>query len=336
MILVTGGTGFVGSHLLFHLSLEYDRIRATYRKQHDLALVKKVFSYYSDHSDDLFRTIEWVRADITDISELNIAFEGVSEVYHCAAVVSFDQKDDSLMRKVNAEGTSNVVNLCILKSVNKICFVSTIATLEKINPNEPVTESNIWTTNKGKIAYAITKRAAEMEVWRACQEGINCIIVNPGVIIGPGFWNSGTGKIFSKIRQGLTYYPTGKTGFVGVNDVAKAMISLMKSSIKNESFILVAENLFFKNLLFEIANSMKAKCPTKKISATGMELGWRLYWLKSLLTGKKQDLTQDAARSASGIKLYSSEKIQRSLDFKFSPMITVIQETGAFFLKDHT
>jgi len=335
MILVTGGTGFVGSHLLFHLSLEYHRIRATYRKQHDLALVKKVFSYYSDHSEDLFRAIEWVRADITDISELHIAFEGISEVYHCAAAVSFDQKDYSLMRKVNIEGTCNVVNLCILKSVNKICFVSSIATLEMINPGVPITESNIWTTSKGKSAYAITKRAAEMEVWRACQEGLNCIVVNPGVIIGSGYWKNGTGKIFSKVRRGLSYYPTGKTGFVGVNDVAKAMITLMKSSIKNEGFILVAENLFFKDLLFEIADSMRSKQPGKKISVAGMELGWRLSWLKSLLTGRKQELTKDAARAASGIKLYSSEKIQRSLDFKFSPMITVIQETGASFLKDH-
>jgi nucleoside-diphosphate-sugar epimerase len=335
MILVTGGTGFVGSHLLFHLSLEHNKIRATYRKQCDLALVKKVFTYYSDQSEALFQAIEWVKADITDITELDFAFEGVSEVYHCAAAVSFDQKDYSLMRKVNIEGTGNIVNLCILKSVNKICFVSSIATLEMINPVEPITENNIWTTNKGKSAYALTKRAAEMEVWRACQEGLNCIIVNPGVIIGPGYWNSGTGRIFSKVRRGLAYYPTGKTGFVGVNDVAKAMISLMESSIKNESFILVAENLFFKDLLFEIADCLKTKHPGKKISVAGMDSGWKLAWLRSLLTGKKQELTKDAARAASGIKLYSSDKIQRSLDFKFKPMIPVIQEAGACFLKDH-
>ncbi|MDZ7612487.1 MAG: NAD-dependent epimerase/dehydratase family protein [Flavobacteriaceae bacterium] len=263
MILVTGGTGFVGSHLLFQLSLEYDKIRATYRKQSDLALVRRVFSYYSNQSDALFKIIEWVQADIDDVSELEPAFTGVSKVFHCAALVSFDQKDFSLMRKVNVEGTSNIANLCIVKSVKKFCFVSSIATLEMTRPNEPITEDNIWTTNKGKSVYALTKRAAEMEVWRACQEGVGCIIVNPGVIIGPGFWNAGTGKIFSKVKRGLSYYPVGKTGFVGVNDVAKAMIALMKSDIKNESFILVSENLFLKDLLFKIADSMNVKRPGK-------------------------------------------------------------------------
>lgn len=334
MILVTGGTGFVGSHLLFRLSLEYDKIRASYRKQSDLALVRRVFSYYSDQSEALFKTIEWVQADINDVSELEPAFKGVSEVYHCAAVVSFDQKDFSLMRKVNVEGTSNIANLCILKSVKKFCFVSSIATLEMISPNESITESNIWTTNKGKSAYALTKRAAEMEVWRACQEGVDCIVVNPGVIIGPGYWNAGTGKIFSKVKSGLPYYPTGKTGFVGVNDVAQAMISLMKSEIKNESFILISENLFLKDLLFNIADSMKVKRPGKKISALGMEVGWRLALLKSSLTGKKQELTKDSARAASGTKLYSADKLQRLLGFKFKPMNQVIQETSTIFLKN--
>ena len=131
MILVTGGTGLLGSHLLYQLCLENDHIRSIHRRNSDLTAVKKVFSYYSEDFISLFNKIEWIECDLTDVHSLDGVFEKVSYVYHVAALVSFDPRDYKKMRKINIEGTANIVNFCIANSIRKLCYVSSIATLEK-------------------------------------------------------------------------------------------------------------------------------------------------------------------------------------------------------------
>ena len=126
MILVTGGTGLVGSHLLYHLCLENEMIRAIYRAKSSLEKVRKVFSFYSDDAT-LFNKIEWFQADITEVPAMIPAFINVKKVYHCAAFISFNPKDYIEMRKVNIHGTAIIVNLSIDAKIDKICFVSSIA-----------------------------------------------------------------------------------------------------------------------------------------------------------------------------------------------------------------
>ncbi len=259
MILVTGGTGLVGSHLLYQLALKNEDIIAIYRKTSNLSAVKKVFSYYTDNFESLFSTIQWIEADINDIPSLTTAFEGVSHVYHSAALISFDTADYKKMRKINIEGTANIVNLCIINKIQKLCFVSSIAAISKPLSDKEITENNDWNIEDSNYGYAITKYGAEIEVWRASQEGINVVIVNPGVILGSGFWQSGSGKMFSKIYKGFKFYTEGVTGFIGVADVVKVMINLMESNISNERYILVSENDSFKNVFFAIANGLDHK-----------------------------------------------------------------------------
>ena len=263
MILVTGGTGLVGSHLLYHLCLENDKIRAIYRTKSTLEKVKKVFSFYAN-TDFLFDKIEWIKADITDIPSMIPAFVNVKKVYHCAAFISFNSKDYRKMRKVNIYGTANLVNLCIDAKIDKLCFVSSIAAVgDSINGNL-ISEENEWNKELDNSGYSITKFGAEMEVWRASQEDIEVVIVNPGVILGSGFWDSGSGKLFSKVYNGFKYYTEGVTGFVSVQDVVKPMIQLMNASVKNERFILVSENKTYKQIFDLIANAFGKKRPSKK------------------------------------------------------------------------
>ncbi|MFD1314975.1 SDR family oxidoreductase [Namhaeicola litoreus] len=334
MILVTGGTGFVGAHLLYHLTLQEKEIRAIYRNKSRLKNVKRVFQYYSNEAEMYYQKINWVHADITVIEDLKSIFDNVDVVYHCAALVSFSSRDYQEMRKVNIEGTQNIVNVSIEKKIKKLCFVSSIATLENTYQTDYIDEQCFWTTNKNKSDYAITKRAAEMEVWRASQEGVNCIVVNPGVIIGPGFWKNGTGNLFEQIKNGMSYYSSGSSGFVDVRDVSKSMIVLMESDIINEAFVLVAENRSFKDLFTQISQSIKAKTPSKEIGKTGLEIAWRLAWLKSLFTRSKPSLTRNSAKAAYGQKKYTSEKIRRVLNYSFIPFNETIQFTGKLFQKD--
>ncbi|MHB1146132.1 MAG: SDR family oxidoreductase [Lutibacter sp.] len=317
MILVTGGTGLVGAHLLYHLSLENDAIRAIHRKNSDLLAVKNVFSYFSSDYKFLFQKIEWIEADITDTISLEKAIINVTEVYHSAALVSFDSKDYQAMCDINIEGTSNIVNFCIANRVKKLCFVSSVATIEKSITNQFMTETDEWNIEKVSYGYAMTKYVAEMEVWRASQEGVPVVIVNPGIILGAGFWHQGSGTLFSKIEKGFSFYSEGVMGFVSVIDVVKAMILLMKSDIVNERYILVAENSSFKNIFFQIAQNLGKNPPSIKVTKLMSSIGWRLERLKSILTNKPPTLTKHSAKSIHDKRYYSSEKIQKELNFNF-------------------
>ena len=334
MILVTGGTGLVGSHLLYQLSLENDTIKAIYRKNSNLQAVKNVFSYFSEDFETLFKKIQWIEADITDVVALENAFKNVTEVYHSAALVSFNPKDYREMRKINIEGTSNIVNFSIENNIRKLCFVSSIAAVGKSINKKPINETNEWDIEKSNYGYAISKYGAEIEIWRASQEGVPVVIVNPGVILGAGFWKNGSGKIFDKIYKGFKFYSEGVTGYVSVNDVVKAMLALMKSDIQNERFILVAENISFKEIFTQIALNFNKNKPSIKVTKLMSEIAWRIEKVKSFLINKPPLLTKQSSKSIHQKRYFSSEKIKNTLNFKFQPISKSIAEICKFYLKD--
>ncbi len=327
MILVTGGTGLVGAHLLYHLVKNDENIRAIYRTKEKIKAVKKVFSYYSDDAS-LMDKIEWFYADITDVPAMIPAFIDVKKVYHCAAFISFHPKDYRQMRKVNIHGTAIMVNLAIDANVAKFCLVGSIASIGEAIKGSLITEENEWNKELDNSGYSITKFGAETEVWRASQEGVKVIIVNPGVILGSGFWNTGSGKLFSKIDKGFNYYTEGITGFVGVQDVVKAMILLMNSTVKNERFILVAENKSFKEIFFLIADAFGKKRPSKKLQTWQTSLAWRFSWLLSKITGKEPLISKYSARSAHSVSKYSSEKFKKTINFEFEKVENVIKKVS--------
>lgn len=331
MILVTGGTGFVGAHLLYQLLLKKYKVRAIYRTKNGLEKVKEVFSYYTSSVDPLFSKIEWVQADITSVPDMIPAVKNVTKIYHCAALISFDPGDYREMRKVNIYGTAILVNIAIAAKVKKICFVSSIAAVGERTNGAEMTEQNEWDKNANNHGYAITKHGAEMEIWRASQEGVDVIVVNPGVIIGPGFWERGTGKMFSQIHKGFRFYTEGITGFIGVNDVAKAMILLMESLVINEQFILVADNRSFKEIFFSIADSLHKKRPTINIKPWQMAIFWRADALRAFLTRKKPLITKHSAVSAHKKTKYSSEKVIKVTGMDFENIETVIKKTSLLF-----
>ena len=336
MILVTGGTGLVGSHLLFQLLKSNMAIRAIYRREKTLKRVKHVFSYFSDDAETLFNKIEWIEADINNIPQLQAAFKGITHVYHCAAFVSFEPDKYRLLRKINIEGTANIVNLCLSHKVEKMCYVSSIATIgHQSNPEKLIDEHTEWNPEDDNNVYAITKYGAELEVWRGTQEGLDAVIVNPGIIIGAGYWNGGSsGNMFKRMHNGMSYYTTGVTGFVDVWDVVNAMQWLMTSTIKNEGFILVAESLSFKTVQTKIAEALEVKPPTKEAKPWILGIAWRLDWLNQKLFGKRRSLSKQAAKSTIRISKYDNTKLKNALDFEFKPINTSIDEVSQLFQKD--
>ena len=336
MILVTGGTGLVGSHLLYKLVCHGESVRAIYRREHKLELVKRVFAYYTQDFEALFSKIDWVDADITDVPKLAEAFKDVTHVYHCAAFVSFEPDKYHQLRKINIEGTANVVNLCVANKVNKLCYVSSIAAVgHHVDDTQLITEETHWNPEDDNSVYAITKYGAEIEVWRGTQEGVDAVVVNPGIIIGPGYWNSGgSGSLIKQIYKGFPYYTNGVTGYVGVDDVVNVMHQLMQSNLKNERYILVSGNLSFKTFQEKVAKVLNVTPAKKEAKRWLLEIGWRLDWLCHMVFGKRRKLSKQMTKSAISTTLYDSSKLKTALDFEFQPLDDCIENVGQLFLKD--
>ena len=336
MILVTGGTGLVGSHLLYYLCIKHDRIRATYRSKQKIDAVKHVFSYYSEETDQLFSKIEWIEATLNDIPRLTEAFNNVTHVYHCAALVSFDPNEYFKLRTVNINGTANIVNLCVSHNVEKLCYVSSIAAVGPGELENEINEDTAWNPEADHSVYAITKYGAEMEVWRGTQEGVDAVILNPGIVIGPGFWRSSSGSLFNTINKGLKYYTKGITGYVDIHDVVKCMILAMESSIINERYILISENLSFKTFAEKVAVQLGVEPPKKEAKNWLLQIAWRLDWLKYLFKRKRRKLTKNTAKSITSKRIFNNDKVRGQLNFDFISIDESIEQTSRLFLKDQS
>lgn len=337
MILVTGGTGLVGSHLLLELLVAGKKVRATYRKNSDLNAVKKIFTYSipAEEAEFLFSQIEWKEASLTDIPALTEAFTGISKVFHAAALVSFNKANTAALRKTNIEGTANIVNLCIEKRVEKLCYISSIATMGLSIGETEISENFTWHPEKDHSEYAISKHGAEIEVWRASQEGIPVVILNPGIILGPGFWNKGTGQIFSRINKGLNYHFPKITGFVGVKDVAKLALLTMDSGVKNDQFIVVAQNLSFKKVLEKVAVGLGKIPPTIELKPWMIYLAWMYQSITSALFNFKKNISRQDHKTLFEHSFYNNTKVKETFNYQFQPIETVIEETVAAYKKDH-
>ena len=335
MILVTGGTGLVGSHLLYHLLQTEQNIKALYRNEDKLKQVKTIFSYYSENPDLLFNRIEWIKGDILNLPLLENAFKNITKVYHSAAIIAFDRRSDKQMNKVNIEGTANIVNLCLSNKIQKLCHVSSIATISKTLDGSDSTEEDYWNPDATNSGYAISKNGAEMEVWRGIEEGLNAVIVNSSIIIGPGFWDTSSGKLFTTVKNGIKFYTDGGSGFVGVNDVTKAMVLLMNSEITNSRFILNSENISYRDVFSSIATNLNIKPPTIRASKWMLSLAWRLDVLKVVLFGSKQRLNKDSAKSSMSTSKFNNSKIIKALDYSFEPIDKVIKEVSQIFMKEN-
>ncbi|MDC6480636.1 NAD-dependent epimerase/dehydratase family protein [Flavobacteriaceae bacterium] len=324
MILVTGGTGLVGCHLLYSLVNENKKVRALHRKNSKTDSVRKVFSYYSKDYKKLFDKIEWIEGDINDITSLDVAFQNISEIYHCAAFISFSNQDFNAMKKINVEGTANMVNTAIDNKVDKFCYVSTIAAIGE-RKNMLIDEECEWKENNNP--YSKTKHDAELEVWRGISEGLNAVIVNPGVIIGSGYWKRGSGAFITQISRGMNYFPPGKTGFICVKDVVKIMRELMNKNIFSERFLLVAENWTQKDFIYSVCNYLNLKSPLKKASKSIMILGLILDAARSFFLNKRRRLSSAIIKSSHSKNEYSNKKISSVLNYKFKMVEKSIKVT---------
>ncbi len=316
MILVTGGAGLLGNTLIDALLQQGEHVRAIYN---NTALAVKDATQF-----------ETFKCDILDVFELEGAMKDVTEVYHCAGLVSFNPKDEKKLYRLNVEGTANVVNAALNAGVKKMVHVSSVAALGRIRPGEIIDETMLWTQETSNSKYGHSKYLGEMEVWRGVAEGLNAVIVNPVIILGAGDWNDSSTKIFKSVYNEFPWYTEGTTGFVDARDVANAMIELMKSDVTAEKFIISADNISYRDMFTMIANAFGKKAPSKKVTAFIAAITWRIESIKSKFTGTSPLLTRETAATALANVAYNNNKLLQFLpNFKYRPL----KETVAYSCK---
>lgn len=328
MILITGATGLVGRHLLKALLQQEDTIKALYRNEHKRdTVITWLSNHCTDEQQQNLRQVIWAKADLINIPELTDAFAEVTHVYHCAGLVSFDVRDKDKLRKINIEGTANVVNLALANQVKKLCHVSSVAALGSEINGKPVTEQSPRNNAKPHDYYDISKFGAETEVWRASQEGLAVIIVNPAVIIGSGNWSSGNGQLFHRVAKGFPFRIPRQSGFVAVDDVVKAMILLLNSSACNERFIILSQHDTIENITAIIANTLGKKPPTIKLRHWMVYGLWAVQCLGYIFGSAKQLTLENLSKPFTGTT-YDNSKLKTRFGFNYTPIKEVVIATA--------
>lgn len=317
MILVTGGTGFLGSYIIKTLVEKNYAVRAIRRSS-------KLPAYIPG---EIFKKVEWVGGDVLDVMSLEDAMEGVDTVIHCAAIVSFSKKDQQRMHKINVEGTANVVNTALDKNIRRFVYISSVAALGRTLHGGHVDEEKKWEESKANTPYAKSKFKAELEVWRGISEGLNAIILNPSTIIGYGDWNSGSCAIFKRVYHEFKWYTSGINGFVDVEDVALATVLLMESDISEERFIINGDNWPFRKLMDTMADNFKKRRPVKEATPFILKIASYIERLRSIFTGRKPVLTRASIRVSSSKTYFNNAKfLKRFPEFVYTPLEQAIRK----------
>lgn len=334
MDLVTGGTGIVGVHVVNELLAQGRQVRALVRPTSDRELVRRVLRHYHSDGDMRFDRIQWVEGDLLDNDALQAAMKGVERVFHCAALVSFDPRDDEAMYLHNITGTANVVNAMLATGVNKLCHVSSTATIGTLDPADDTTgqganEERAFTQDKNASPYAVSKHGAEMEVQRGIAEGLHAVMVNPCVVIGPGPKGKSSMTITERMRNGSRFYTPGSNAVVDARDVATAMVKLMGTGAVGERHLLIGENITYRELFTLITTKAGHAAPSLRIQPWLLELAWRFERVRTLLGGRPL-ITRYTARTASRLRRYDGRKARKVLGMEFRSAKEAVENTLKF------
>jgi dihydroflavonol-4-reductase len=325
MILVTGGTGFLGAYVIQELVQQGFSVRAIKRPGAQLP-------FYIEPG--ILQEVAWMEGDVLDIIALQDAMTNVDCIVHAAAVVSFNDHDKEEMFNVNIEGTANVVNVALELNVPRLIHISSVAALGRSQNGERVNERKEWIDNDRNTAYAVSKHLAEMEVWRGYAEGLETVILNPSTIIGFGDWTKSSSAIFKSIYDGFPYYSNGTNGFVAVEDVAKAVAAFIHSPVSGERYIVNGDNWSFKLLFETIATAMKRKAPSREATPFLGAVAWRIEKMKSIFTGKRPLLTRESAKIAQFTTFFENDKLLKTVEgFSFTPLQQAVTNAAARYLQ---
>lgn len=322
---VTGANGFLGVHIIHHLLIQGHEVKAICRSTSSFSEFDRIRINY-DLDEKIYQKLQWKVCDLYDMVGLEEVFSSSDYVVHAAGVISYHKADKQKLIRINQQYTANVVNAALAVGVKKLLYCSSIAAISKNNNNDLVTEDSVWSSEFPHSYYGLSKHLGEFELWRAKEEGLDVVVVNPGIILGFGDWHKGSNQLFKNAYRQFIFYSSGVTGFVGVEDVAIMIEKLCLSSINGERFILVSENMSFKEVAQMMAEEFERRSPFIEVKGILYRLIYGLVSLKELM-GVKGMLSRETVRSSVSKNQFSNTKVTQALDIKFSPISHVIKKS---------
>ncbi len=262
MIFVTGGTGFIGAHLLMHLADKGNNVRALKRSTSSLQFFIDLLEFYNKSS--LSKQIEWVEGDIDDTQTLCELLQGCDTVYHCAGKVSFSEKEWDSLLAINRNGTANVVNAALEAGVDKFCLFSSVAALDMSQGIKG--KKTDWKVFRKEQPYGYSKYLGELEAFRGYEEGLKVLVLNPAVVMGASEKTNPLNKFLGRLERGLKYYPTGSTGFVSANELCELAISCTEKLEEKLQVTVCSKNMTFKESIGMICEAGNFTTPRSPLS----------------------------------------------------------------------
>lgn len=247
-ILVTGGTGLLGSYLLRWFKKQgYSNLTGTF--QNPKAVIP----------EDLQQGVVWKRLRLPDIPDAFDVIANQDWVIHSAGLVSYFKEDKYKLLEVNQQGTEHIVNACIAHDIQHLVYIGSISALGKEANHVTLTESNPWLQNKFSTSYALSKYLGEVEAWRGAAEGLNVSVILPSIILGSGDWHRSSLQLVDRVVNATPLYPGGRTGYVDVRDVAAFCGNLLENNLSGDRWILSAQNMTYKEIYEQLGNALSLK-----------------------------------------------------------------------------
>jgi dihydroflavonol-4-reductase len=324
MVAVTGANGLLGSFIVRKLLEVNAPFVALVRKNSDTSLLQ-----------DVADKINWRHADMLDPVQLEEALEGVTKVIHAAAVVSFNPRRAKAVMEINVNGTRNIINECLAKGVTRFVHVSSVAALGRQKNQKLIDEGNQWIESPMHSVYARSKYFAELEVFRANEEGLSSAIINPSLILAPADWNKSSGKLFKYVFKEHTFLTDTYVNFVDVRDVAEATYRLLESDIAGERFIASAGKIHLEDFFKLIAKRFQKKAPSIKLNPILLKVLARIEEWRTFFVGEEPILTRETARLSGSDFYYKNEKIKKALSLEFQPIEASLDWCCAYYQKKY-
>jgi len=310
--LVTGATGFLGTHLCETLCEKHGTIGATRRASSNIGRLDE-------------RPIEWHESDVLDPDAVQSAIEGYDQIYHLAGV-GLQNADAETVRRVNRDGTENVLSAAYQAGVERVVFTSTAGTRRAAN----VADETDLATPIG--AYQEGKAAAERVVEHYTEKGLDVVTAHPTSVFGTHD-TAFTARLFRLVDDPKTVvHPPGGASIVGVNDLVAGLIGVMKRGRAHEAYILGGENLSYHEALKVIADVIEGyappiELPAALIRAAGLPVGI----VNQLLGLRMFPFNQEMARLSTLNHFYSSRKAEDELGYEYQPFRHVVEDAWRWY-----
>ena len=322
-VLVTGGTGFIGSNLAIALVKRGCCVRILRRPNSDLRAIGNA-------------EVEHVVGDVRDPHSLRRAVQGCDTVFHTAALISHWRKERPLMYETNILGTRNVANACLEAGVERFVYTSSVAAVGYEPDGRPADEHTRFNWHPFDIGYRISKYEAEQEVLRAVKLGLPAVIVNPSVVIGPRDIRFRGGRIILDIyKKRIFYYTDGGINIVYIDDIVRGHLEAAEKGRIGERYILCGENLSYKEIFTTTARIVNGIVPLFKLPTLGVKVVAAAAETGARLMNQRPWVSSELVAGMEIQNRFSCRKAERELSYSITPFKEAVEKTYSWYRENN-